>query len=103
MAQTCSVPDESNEFATFAKNAQTSKRAGTLVNNAVWRFALWLVFIPVGTVLGYFVGRWLAPIPDQVYLFRSFGSVVGACLAAWILLKITGPPGPDRPAGMRNS
>jgi hypothetical protein len=67
-----------------------------VLNNAVWRFALWLVFIPVGTVLGNLAGRWLASSADQVYLFRSVGSVVGACLAAWIPLKITGPPGPNR-------
>ena len=75
----------------------------TVLNKPVWRFALWLVFIPVGGVLGDFAGRWLASGTDQIYLFRSVGSVVGACLATWILLKITGPPGPDRPKDMRSS
>ena len=82
------VATEGNQFS--------RTRAGML-NNAVWRFALWLVFIPVGAVLGNFAGRWLASSAEQVYLLRSVGSVIGAGLAAWILLKITGPPGPDRP------
>jgi hypothetical protein len=45
--------------------------------SALWRTVAWIVGLAVTAVLGDIVGRFLAPRPDQIFLFKSIGSVIG--------------------------
>lgn len=71
------------------------------MSNPIWRMVIWIAGLAVAAALGNIVGTLFAPRPDQVYLFRSAGAVVGVCLFAWLMLKLFGAPGPNTPADKR--
>ena len=62
-----------------------------------WRMVGFVVGLILVGLAGDFAGRWLAPAPDKVGLFRGIGSVLGACLYTWLYFKLFGPIGPYRP------